>query len=169
MKRVDIGGLLTRMLKRFSGTESTTLSIGNYTCGGILTSSAGQLFFSIPTGRVFPDGTTISRITFDMVARASNANGGGYYIIKSTSAGTTATGFDSSTSSTFYNANNVAKSLTASMWTKYISGNTNVYISFNSGTEDFFSGTSTIRGYINNNAVSILLTNIYVYLTFPSN
>lgn len=148
-------------------TRQTTLNLGVYVASGILTSNAGLLTFSIPTGRVFPSGTTISKITFDILARASSANGTGYYIIESTTTGSDVASFDSSTSKTFHNANDTTKTITSAMWTKELYGGTNIYIAF-SGGNDFFSGTTTIRNYINNNAAVIYLSNIVVTLSISS-
>ena len=148
-------------------TRQTTLNLGVYVASGILTSNAGLLTFSIPTGRVFPSGTTISKITFDILARASSANGTGYYIIESTTTGSDVASFDSSTSKTFHNANDTTKTITSAMWTKELYGGTNIYIAFSGGT-DFFSGTTTIRNYINNNAAVVYLSNIVVTLSVPS-
>lgn len=148
-------------------TRQTTLNLGNYISAAILTSNAGDLFFSIPTGRVFPSGTTISKITFNIVARVSNANGIGYYIIKSASGGSDGAAFDSSVSKTFYNANNASKTVTSSMWSKTLDGRTNIRISI-AGGNDFFSGTTTIRNYINNNAAVVYVYNIVVTLNIPS-
>lgn len=150
-----------------SGTINggSTLSLGTYIVSATLTNSGGLIQFSIPTGRVFPSGTTISKITFNIVGRAANANGVGYYIIKSASGGTDKVAFDSSATKTFYNANNDAKSLTSSLWTsKTIEGGTNIYIAINGGT-DFFSGNSTIRNYINNQPCVLYLDNITVTLS----
>ena len=148
-------------------TRQTTLNLGNYVGAAILSSNAGDLHFSIPTGRVFPSGTTISKITFYIVSRASNANGIGYYIIKSASGGSDGAAFDSSASKTFYNANNASKTITTSMWRKYLDGGTNIRIMFVGGN-DFFSGTTTIRNYINNNATTVYVSNIVVTLDIPS-
>ena len=148
-------------------TRQTTLNLGNYVGAAILSSNAGDLQFSIPTGRVFPTGTTISKITFNIVARSSNANGVGYYIIKSASGGSDGAAFDSSASKTFYNANNASKTITTSMWRKYLDGGTNIRIMFVGGN-DFFSGTTTIRNYINNNAATVYVYNIVVTLDIPS-
>lgn len=148
--------------------NSRTLALGNYLTVGQLTSSAGSLSFSIPTGRIFPSGTTISKITFTMVARGSNSQGTGVYIVKSASGGTGGQAFDSSTTTKFYNGNNVQKSLTSAMWTgKSIQGQTNIYIAMVSGADHFFSGTSTITNYINNNAATVTLNSINVTLNLP--
>lgn len=148
-------------------TRQTTLNLGNYVGAAILSGNAGDLRFSIPTGRVFPSGTTISKITFYIVSRASNSNGLGYYIIKSASGGSDGAAFDSSASTTFYNANNASKTITTSMWRKYLDGGTNIRIMFVGGN-DFFSGTTTIRNYINNNAATVYVYNIVVTLNIPS-
>ena len=148
-------------------TKSTSVSLGTYIAGGLLTSTAGTLTFSIPTGRVFPSGTTISKLTMNIVARASSANGAGYYIIKASSGGSDAKAFNSEAAFSFYNANNTSKSLAASGSTVSLQGGTNIQVSL-SGGNDFFSGTSTIRGYINNNACIITCSSIVATLNIPA-
>lgn len=142
-----------------------TINLGSCVCAGSLSSSAGSLVFTIPTGRVLGAGASISKLTFNIVVRASNSNGAGYYIIKATSGGSGAKAFDSTANFSFYNANNVSKTLTTSQRTISLQGSTNIQVSF-SGGDDFFSGTSAIRGYINNNACVVSLTNIVVELSY---
>ena len=145
-----------------------TLNLGTYIASAVLTGGAGNLQFSIPTGRVFPSGTTITIITFDIIGRSANANGTGYYIIKSSAGGYNAASFNSSVPSTFYNAADDQKTLTTALWTsKSIQGGTNIYISLGDNTTDFFSGNATIRNYINNNPVVLYLSNIQVILSNP--
>jgi len=146
----------------------TTLALGTYIATGILTGGGSMLLFSIPTGRVFPAGTSISKITFGIIGRVGNSNASGLYIIKSTSGGSSAVTFDSSKSCTFYNGNNVQKTVTTDMWdVKTIHGHTNLYFSI-SGPESsyFFSGTSTINGYVNNQPVALFLSNINVTFSY---
>ena len=159
----------TYQLEDLFGTSKETLYLGSYIATGILTNTTANLSFSFPTGRVFPEGTTIKKISFNINARASNSNGAGYYIIKNTSGGTDVATFDSSVPNKFYNANNIQKSLTSTMWaTKAITGRTNIYIALHGGANYFFSGTSAINGYINNNAVTVYLSAITVELEFPA-
>lgn len=143
----------------------TTINLGSCVCTGMLSSAAGSLSFTIPTGRALGDGVSISKLTFNIVARASNSNGAGYYIIKATSGGSDAKAFNSTANFSFYNANNVSKTLTASQRSITLQGSTNIHVNF-AGGDDFFSGTSTIRNYINNNACVVTLTNIVVELSY---
>ena len=148
-----------------SYTRPTQVNLGTCICAGNLSSSAGSLSFTIPMGRVLGDGASISKLTFNIVVRASNSNGAGYYIIKATSGGAGAKAFDSTKSFSFYNANNVSKTLTTSQMAISLQGSTNIYVNF-TASEDFFSGTSTIRGYINNNACVVSLSNIVIKLSY---
>lgn len=135
----------------------TSLNLGICITSAILTSSGGTLQFTIPTGRTFPNGTTITKITFNIIARVN-----GSYIIKGTSGGTDSASFDSSLASSFYNSANASKSLTTSMWSKTIQGGTNIYISLTGGASDFFGGSA-----LNNSAVCLYLSNIQVTLSNP--
>lgn len=146
-------------------TYNKQINLGTYITVGILTSSAGEIAFSIPTGRVFPNNVTITKITGNLLVRASSANGNGIYIVKSTNGGYTGKDFDTSSTFTFYNGANQSKSLAPSAWTKTLNGGTNIYIRLASNTSHFFSGNATNTGYTNNNACSILLTNLVVYLS----
>lgn len=151
-------------VKASSFYDTINLSLGSYNASGFLTNTGGTIHFSIPTGRVFPNGTTVSSISFDCVARVANANGTGYYCIKSSNNGTGPASINSLGGSAFYNAGNVAKSISNNMWTISLNGGTNITIAMGSG-DDFFSGTSTIRGYTNNQPVTLMLTNISVLLS----
>lgn len=142
---------------------ATTLNLGTYVGGCVLTSSGGQIYFSIPTGRNLSH-TNISKITFNICVRCSNANGNGYYIVKRAGGSADSVAFDSSKSCTFYDGNNAQKTLTTSMWTKNLNGGTNIYISLYGG-DHFFSGSSTITGYCNNNAATVYLSGITVTLS----
>ena len=148
-----------------SYTRPTQVNLGTCYCAGNLTSTCSSLTFTIPTGRVLGDGASISKLTFNIVVRASNSNGAGYYIIKATSGGSDAKAFDSTKSFSFYNANNVSKTLTTSQRTITLQGATNILVNF-AGASDIFSGTPTIRNYINNNACIVTLTNIVVKLSY---
>ena len=145
----------------------STLALGTYVTTGVLTNGGKSLYFSIPTGRVFPAAASISKITFNIVARVGNSNASGVYIIKETSGGTSTVSFDSSKSCTFYNGNNVKETLTASMWTfKTINGHTNMYFNITGTSDYFFSGNATINGYVNNQPVAVFLDTINVTFTY---
>lgn len=143
------------------------LSIGRYESVGVLSGSAGRLTFSIPTGRVYPSGTTISKLTCRFVARASNASGGGLYIVKKTSGGADEQSFDSTSNFTFYNGANQSKTLSTSNITVTMQGNTNILVNLDAGTDHFFSGSSANTGNTNNNAATIEIFDIVVYLNIP--
>lgn len=153
-----------------SNTPPKSLSLGQYTALGILTSSGGFVMFSIPTGRAYPPGTTIQAISFGVVARASvNYNDvQGNFFIKSASGGSSAASFNSASAFTFYNGANQSKSLDQSSIAKTLQGGTNIQITMSGGT-DFFSGNETTRKRINNQACSFGLNNIIVTFNIPSN
>ncbi len=166
---------LEKQIKEISGelksadefySRVTEINLGIWFGSAVLTSSAGELFFSIPTGRVFPEGTRIERISFGVVGRASNSNGGGYYIIKGISGGYTPALLDSDVDFIFYNANNNLKFLSQMTLSATLEGGTNIQIAL-SGSDNFFSGTTTITGYINNNATTVALNDIVVTLKIP--
>lgn len=153
-------------------TTSTVINLGSYVGTAVLSSSGNQLIFSIPTGRVFPEGTTVVKLTGNLIARGSSANGGGYYFIKQSTSGGAIT-FDSSANFTFYNANNVQKTVTPSMWTNNlrIDGQTNIFAGITGSTNStayFFTGNQTITGYINNNAAVLQFATLQVTLNIPT-
>ena len=147
--------------------KPASLSLGSYVAAGILTSSSGTLTFSIPTGRSYPSGTTISRLSFAIVARAGNKNSTGMYIVKSTSGGSSGASFTKGSAFSFYNGANASKSLAASKVTVSLYGGTNIYVNMVSGTDYFFSGNSTNNGYVNNQPVVVFLTSISVGFSIP--
>lgn len=157
-----------------SGKQTTrTLGLGGFYTVGTMSSAGTSLGFSIPTGRIFPSGTTISKITFTCVARAGSSNGTGKYIIKSASGGSAGQAFDSSTTTKFYNAADQQKSLTSSMWTtKTIDGQTNIRIFWDGDPNDannyFFVGNSTNNGYCNNQPVAMYLSGINITFEVPA-
>ena len=144
------------------------ISLGTYVASGVLTSVGSDMHFSIPTGRVFPDGTTISKLTFNIVVRAGNHNASGMYIVKSTSGGTNPESYDSTASFQFYNGANQSKTLTTAMSTISLQGGTNIDVHWLGSGNYFFSGTSTYNGYVNNQPIVIMLTSITATLNIPS-
>ena len=147
-----------------------TINLGTYVSTGILTGSGGHLMFSIPLGRTLPSNASISLIEFDVCARCgyNTANSGaGYYIVKDSASGTSTVHVKSNDTSRFYNAGGIAKDLLTSHWTgNSIQGNTNIYISWNTNTTDFFTQNATNRGYLNNQPVTVFLANINITLTY---
>ena len=150
-------------------TKNSSLSLGACVVGGYMTNNSGSIVFSIPTGRVYPTGTTINKISFNIVARAGNSNSTGTYIIKSSSGGSSPVSFSSTSSSTFYNGANVSKTLTTAMWrTKELQGGTNIYLVL--GTDDttaYFFSSSSINSQINNQPLGIYLGDIQVTFNIP--
>lgn len=149
------------------GSGSKTISLGQYQACGTLTASAGDLYFSIPTGRVFPSGTTLTAISFKIGARAANQNGAGMYIIKDSASGVSSVTFNSANAFTFYNGASASKTVAQSNIQKLLYGQTNILIHIVSGANGF-SGNATNTGYINNQPVSIWLTDISITVNLPS-
>lgn len=150
-----------------ASSNTFAVSLGAYYASGFLTSDAGNLNLSFPTGRVFPSGTTLNKVTFDIVARAGNANASGMYVVKKTSGGSDLAPFDSSSAFSFYNGANASKSLAANKITVTLQGLTNINVSMASGSQHFFSGSATNSGYVNNQPVAMILNNITVNVTLP--
>lgn len=144
------------------------ISLGTYITGGVLTNGSSDIHFSIPTGRVFPNGTTISKLTFNIVVRAGNSNASGMYIVKSASGGTDVKYYDSTASFQFYNGANQSKTLTTAMSTIVLQGGTNIDVHWLGSGNYFFSGSSTYNGYVNNQPIAIMLTGITATLNIPS-
>lgn len=144
----------------------TQLNLGRYTTGGILTASGGSIQFSIPTGRVLSH-TTISKISFYILARVGNsgttAAANGLYILKSSSGGTSGVALRSDANSSFYNGQNESKTITPSMWTTTIEGNTNISVTIASGSNNFYSGANYVAA-VNNQPVAFEVNNIAVTL-----
>lgn len=146
------------------------LWIGDLITSGVLTSTGGRLIFSIPTGRVFNENYIITSLTFNIVVRASNAAGAGTYIIKSASGGSSHAEFDYksnksySTSKplmTFYDGANTKRTPTKKPEIT-LEGGTNILFDWDTGTNDYFTGNSTVRGNTNNNACTVWLQSIEV-------
>lgn len=149
----------------YSGVDE--LELGTMIVPAILTSTSSDLYFAIPTGRLFPSGTTIRSLRFYINGRAGSSDGQGYYIIRGSSGGTDMALFEyGSTGGTavFYNANNNMKSVTQSMWTVSLQGGTNILVRINGGENYFFSGNATKDGYLNNQPVVLYLSNVTVEL-----
>lgn len=144
------------------------INLGTYITGGVLTNGSSDIHFSIPTGRVFPNGTTISKLTFNIVVRAGNSNASGMYIVKSASGGTDVKYYDSTASFQFYNGANQSKTLTTAMSTIVLQGGTNIDVYWLGSGNYFFSGSSTYNAYVNNQPIAIMLTGITATLNIPS-
>lgn len=168
--RVDWGGraYIARDFYSWSGSLTPTISLGRYVTGGILTSTAGTLQFSVPTGRLFRSGSTVSRFACSMVARATNRNGTGMYIVKASSGGSDAVAIVSDDPSLIYNGANNLVTIPKAAWTVTLQGGTNVLVNIATGRSNFFSGSATNTGYINNQAVSLFLDSIFVTIAPPS-
>lgn len=149
--------------------NKVTISLGDYYAVGLLTSTSRNLYFTIPTGRIFPSGTTVSGVTFSAVARAGKSNGTGAYIFSRGSDnqyGSVACNSAATTNFVDYAAK--PKSITSSMWTKTLYGGTNVGIVWTGSEDHFFTGNSDNTAIINNQPVVIALYNISIELTLPT-
>lgn len=138
----------------------SSLNLGNVVCPAILSSGAGSIEFTIPTGRIFPAGTQITSLSFNIVARASSSNGTGEYIIHKVGEPYGAATFTLGSNFTFANASDQSKTITPTQVNMSLQGGTNISILFSTGTNNFFTGSSTITGYTNNNAVTLRLSGV---------
>lgn len=156
-------------------TNTIALSTSAYALetAGRLTSSAGMLTFSVPLNRVFTNGSYITDLTCEFIARASNNNGTGLYIMKGASASTSDRAlFDFKQDFSYYDAANNSHTIGLvgnADWSSnvFLEGNCFIQFVFDFGT-DAFSGNSTNRGYINNNACIVSIFNLNVTITTPS-
>ena len=138
----------------------TSLNLGNVVCPAILSSTGGTLQFTIPTGRIFPDGTQITSLSFNIVARASSSNGGGEYVIHKVGEAYAAATFTLGSDFIFSNASNQTKTITPTQVSVSLQGGTNILVDFTTGTSNFFTGSATITGYTNNNATTLRLASV---------
>ena len=141
----------------------TTISADYHVAAGFLTSSAGTLYFTVPVGIVAPHASDVSINTLSchILARAGNSNSSGLYCCKANSSDTgTGASFTYGNNFSFYNANGASKSIAASAYTVTYEGNGVLHFILPGGT-DAFSGTSTIRGYINNQPVAVAVIGLY--------
>ena len=154
--------------------NSLTLALGRYISAGLLSNAGRELVFSIPTGRVFPNGTTVYSISFDIVVRiastdpSASSGSGAYYIVKKTSGGTDVASFHSITNSSFYDGNNTLRTLASENWTKTLQGGTNILIDLYNSTSNFFTGNATVLNRVNNMPCAVYLLNISVVLDLPT-
>lgn len=159
---------------RFEAYDHTatrlSLSMGSYIAAGVLSSTGGQLAFSIPLGRAFSEEYFIKSISFGIVVRASNAAGTGTYIIKSASGGSSPADFSYESDKTYSNsdplmvfydgANN--KRTPSLKPTIELCGGSNIYFNWPTNTNDYFTGNTTVRNNCNNNACTVWLSNIEI-------
>lgn len=145
------------------------LELGQFYCGAMLTSESSTLVFSVPTGRVFPPGTTIDRITCEIEARASSSSGTGEYIMSSNTGGGYSgwVQFDSDTNCSFRAGGQTLRDMNPTMYSLSLSGGTNIVVGFRAGTSYYFSGTSAVNDQINNQAVSVRVQYFKVYFNIP--
>ena len=138
----------------------SSLNLGSVVCPAILTSAGGTLQFTIPTGRIFPNGAQITSLSFGIVARASSSNGGGEYIIHKVDGAYAAATFTLGSDFIFANASEQTKTITPTQTSVSIQGGTNILVEFSTGTSNFFTGSATITGYTNNNATTLRLASV---------
>lgn len=147
--------------------EGKTVKVGNYYSGGVFSSSSSSITFTVPLGcRLAPNNRTIDNVQLDLAVRASNSNGTGLYVFKSSSGGYSPQTINSNANSSFYNGANTNKTLTPSMWNTYItSDGAMLYICIENTAESYFySGNSTNNSYTNNNAISLSVLNFVLTL-----
>ena len=146
---------------------SSTLSLGAYNTASVLTGSASRITFSIPTGRVYPTGTTVTKVVCNINARTSNANGTGTYVVHKVGTSADWATFDSTSNFIFNNGANDTVSLAPNNITISLQGGTNVYVSLQAPTSHFFSGSQSNTNILNNNATVVELRDIVIYFDIP--
>lgn len=154
--------LVKRLLNELLKPSNPVIELGSYVASGILTSTAGELIFSIPLGRILPRGTTVQSFSCNICVRASNRNYTGLYVIKNTSGGSDETPFNTANSpmATFYDGANNRRTPTIKP-TISLQGRTNLFFNWETGTANYFSGN------VNNQACTVLMTNIRIVLNIP--
>lgn len=146
---------------------SNTLSLGTYNTASVLTGTGSRITFSIPTGRVYPTGTTITKVVCNFNARTSNAEGNGVYVVHKVGTFTDWAPFDSTSNFTFNNGVNDTVSLAPNNMTINLQGGTNVLINLQAPTSHFFSGSQSNTNILNNNATVVELKDIVIYFDIP--
>lgn len=151
-------------------TDSNTITLGAYRTASVLTTASTQLFFSIPTGRVYPSNYVIKEFSCSILGRASSSNTTGLYIMKASSGSTDAgASFIYGQTCTCYNAANnqieiptsfVYNGSTVSGQDVILSGGTNINVMLRTSTSYGFAGNSTNSGYVNNNTAMLMLSHI---------
>lgn len=165
-------GLINEILNNIADltnlqTGEVELDIGTLIVSGRLTSATAQLGWIIPLGRVLPKGTTVTKVTGNIVVRAGNHNSTGIYIWKQNS--TQPMPFDTSVNSIFSDGANATQTILPSYWNLSIQGESNLYMQVISGTSYFFSGNSTNNGYLNNQPCVVELREVKVTVDIPTN
>lgn len=154
-------------------SQETTVSLETWVATGILTTNSANLRFTIPTGRIYPPGSTIEEISFNIVARSGNASGTGRYIMKNTSKGYDAASFvykaeGNANVCSFYNGNNQRKTIAHNNCFVTLYGGTNIEVSLVPSTKYFFTGTKTINNACNNQPVAVGLDSISYVIKLPN-
>ena len=172
--REDSRTVLPQLEKRIGNLEDTvgltpnkrTIDLDFCVAPAVLTGTSGYVYFTIPTGRTFPNGTVITKLACNMCGRVSNCDTTGSYFIRKTSGGTDVAPFDSTKDFDFYNVQNIAKTLSPSNMEVKLCGGTNIRVMFSEAAH-FFTGDSTTTNKVNNNAATLFLENITVTLNIP--
>ena len=160
-------------------TPTSTIDLGSCFVPCALTNTGGKLYFSIPTGRVFNKNLRVASLSFGIVTRQGNSNGGsGAYITSHPEAsndtdatyrpwspapfnyvyGTPLTG-----SFAFKDAELVYKTVNYSDIKVSIEGNTNIRVLINdTSTTKVFTGN--LYTYLNNQPGVVELSNIQLTL-----
>lgn len=152
-----------------NGDGTIDIELGNFVTSAVLTSDGGGLYFSIPVNRIFPKSTVVTRARGNISARASNSEGTGVYIMKSTSSGSSPAPFDTANSiwADFYDGANTHRTPSTHP-TLTMKGCGECLFDFASRTANYITGSATITSRTNNNAVVVYVTQCVITLQIPT-
>lgn len=163
--RLQSGNIYTRY-HYFYPDKEITLDLKGVKVTGYATSSSGELYCSVPLPFI-PYNVTLKRVYGSIVTRCGSQSSTGQYLTRgNSSTNYSDASFDTQTTNfmTFYNANNTQKQLTQSMVTHEIKQNW-LNIKWGDGTDYFFTGTSTINSYCNNQPVAFNFPQLSIVFT----
>lgn len=144
------------------------IDVGTYVAPAVLSSSGGQLVFSIPLYRRFGRGASVVSVSGNMTARAYDATTTGRYIVKNAASGTSAAAFNTANGTwmNFYDGANNHRTPTAKPTLTLHSGASILFNTGNQGT-NYFTGSAANTTACNNNAVTLHLTGVKVRIRIP--
>lgn len=142
-----------------NGDGTIDIELENFVTSAVLTSDGGGLYFSIPVNRIFPRSAEVTRIRGNMSVRASNSEGTGVYVIKSSSGGSSPAPFDTDNTNwmDFYDGANTHR--TPSVHPALaLKGCGECILDFASRTANYITGSATITSRCNNNSAVVYVT-----------
>lgn len=163
--RLQSGNIYTRF-HYFYPDKEISLDLKDVKVTGYATTSSGELYCSVPLPFI-PYNVTLKRVYGSVVTRCGSQSSTGQYLTRgNSSTNYSDVSFDTQTTNfmTFYNANNTQKQLTQSMVTHEIKQNW-LIIKWGDGTAYFFTGTSTLNSYCNNQPVAFNFPQLSIVFT----